>query len=110
LSRALAMLQRELAWQILPDGGHIARNPSVHHDVLRDLVAIRQSCLAGGLEMPETLQHAIDRMAPMLRFFRHGDGGLALFHGSREMELGAPDLTLLRADAKGAPLASAPHS
>jgi hypothetical protein len=31
---------------------------------------------------PAELIAAIDRMAPMLRFFRHGDGGLALFNGS----------------------------
>ena len=27
---------------------------------------------------------AIDRMAPTLRFFRYGDGGLALFNGAWE--------------------------
>ena len=35
-------------------------------------------------EPPHVLRTARDRIAPMLRFFRHGDGGLALFQGGRE--------------------------
>jgi len=49
-------------------------------------------------------------MAPMLRFFRHGDGALALFNDSIENEAWLIDLALAQADAKGKPLASAPHS
>ena len=53
---------------------------------------------------------AIERMAPVLRMFQAGDGGLALFNDSDEGPAGAVDLTLLRADAKAKALASAPQS
>jgi len=46
----------------------------------------------------------------MLRFFRHGDGGLALFNDSMESESWLVDMVLTRADAKGKPLSTAPHS
>jgi uncharacterized heparinase superfamily protein len=49
-------------------------------------------------------------MMPMLRFFRHGDGNFALFNG---MGPTAPELlatVLAYDDARGAPLANAPHS
>jgi len=56
------------------------------------------------------LVNAIDRMAPMLRFFRHGDGGLALFNGSGEDDPATIDRVLELGDADGQPLAGAPHS
>ncbi len=45
---------------------------------------------------PAELVAAIDRMAPMLRFFRHGDGGLALFNGTWEGDRRMIDLVLAR--------------
>lgn len=110
LRRALAHLESELAHQILSDGGHVERSPAQQFAVLRDLVDIRAVLQAGGFEVPQTLQNAIDRMAPMLRFFRHGDGGLALFNDSGEGEAWLVDMVLTRAEAPGKPLASAPHS
>jgi uncharacterized heparinase superfamily protein len=56
------------------------------------------------------LLNAIDRMMPMLRFFRHGDGNFGLFNG---MGPTPPDLlaTLLAYDdARGTPVANAAHS
>lgn len=80
-SRALHPLERELERQVLADGGHVARSP--HHllTVLRDLLEVRAALAAGQQEIPEPLQQAIDRMGPMLRYLRHGDGGLARFNG-----------------------------
>ncbi len=108
--QGLRLLERELEAQILGDGGHVARNPSVLMAVLRDLVALRGALVAAEQEVPVGLQNAIDRMGPMLRFFRHGDGGLALFNGGREHADGAVDVTLAKAEARGKPLHSAPHS
>ena len=51
--------------------------------LLRHLVDLRAVLRAAKAEVPEALQHAIDRMAPALRFFRHGDGALALCGGIR---------------------------
>lgn len=110
LRRTLARLERELDRQVLGDGGHIERSPAQQFAVLRDLVDIRAVLLAGGHDVPHMLQRSIDRMAPMLRFFRHGDGGLALFNDSGEGEAWLVDMVLTRAEAPGKPFASAPHS
>jgi len=107
---ALRMLDRELPRQILPDGGHVERNPSVQMRVLRDLIDMRAVLRVARVEVPESLQHAIDRMTPTLRFFRHADGGLALFNGGREEDTALVDTVLAQADARGRPLKSAPHS
>lgn len=109
-TRTLALLAREMTRQVLPDGGHIERCPSRTRAVLRDLVDLRGALLAAQQPVPEELLNAIDRMAPMLRFFRLGDGGLALFNSGSEGEPWLTDLVLSRAEAKGKPLAAAPHS
>ena len=79
--RATRVLGRELDRQVLPDGGHVGRNPKVVLELLLDLLPLRQAYLARGLEPPEALMRAIDRIPPMLRLLRHGDGTLALFNG-----------------------------
>ena len=75
------LLTEELDRQILPDGGHISRNPEILLDLLPDLLPLRQAYAARGQQPPVQLLNAIDRMLPMLRLFRHGDGTLALFNG-----------------------------
>ncbi len=110
LARVLRRLETELARQILPDGGHVERSPALQFRVLRDLVDIRTTLGAARIAPPESVQEAIDRMAPMLRFFRHRDGGLALFNDSREGDPDALDLVLAQADARGRPPRNAPHT
>lgn len=110
LAQALKLLDRELAAQILPDGGHVERSPLLHLTLLRHLIDLRAALGAARVGMPEALQHAIDRMTPALRFFRHGDGGLALFNGSQEGDTRLIDAVLAQADARGRPLKSAPHT
>ena len=110
LKRALRLLEKELVRQVLGDGGHFERSPSLQLSILRDLVDIRATLIAAHRDVPATLQSAIDRMAPMGQFFRHGDGGVALFDDSNEEQAWLIDMVLTRADAKGKPLASAPHS
>ena len=110
LDRGLARLARETDRQIGADGGHLSRRPDGQMQALRDLVAAREAVRAAGRETPDPLQVAIDRMGPMLRAFRHGDGGLALFNGGFEAAAEAVDLTLARADARGKALDNAPHA
>src|SRR5438270_5048488 len=103
-------LMEELDRQILPDGGHISRNPTALIELLLDLLPLKQAFSARNVPPPPALLNAIDRMMPMLRFFRHGDGNFALLNG---MGPTAPDLlatVLAYDDARGAPLANAPHS
>jgi uncharacterized heparinase superfamily protein len=107
---ATHLLTRELSRQLLADGGHIARNPQTIIDLLLELLPLRQAYAARGTQMPTVLINAIDRIVPMLRLFRHGDGSLALFNG---MSVTQPELvaTLLTYDdARGRALLNAPYS
>ena len=103
-------LKQELDQQILPDGGHISRDPGAIIEILLELLPLRQAFASRNIAPPQALQNAIDRMMPMLRFFRHSEGTFAHFNG-----MGATPadllLTLLAYDeARGAPFANAPYS
>ena len=110
LERWLALLGDTLEAQVLADGGHIERCPELQASVLRDLVDIRAALGAGQQEIPEPLQNAIDRMAPMLRYFRLGDGGLARFNGGGAGDPATIDAVLARTAPRGKAAARAPHS
>ncbi|WP_029030171.1 heparinase II/III family protein [Salinarimonas rosea] len=79
---ATKVLARELDRQVLADGGHVGRNPRTVLDLLLDLLPLKQVYLARGVDPPEALIRAIDRMPPMLRLLRHGDGTLSHFNGT----------------------------
>ena len=101
LGKALRACERELAGQVLPDGGHVSRSPSLQLQVLQDLVDLRAVLRGTARPVPDRLQEAIERMAPMLRFFRHGDRRLALFNDSLEEDGVLIDLVLTRSEGKG---------
>ena len=101
LARTLAALERETGAQFFADGGHRSRSPSVQLRVLRDLVDIRSMLRAQKIEPPRALQETIERAAPMLRMFRHGDRRLALFNDSLEEDGLLIDLLLTQSETKG---------
>jgi uncharacterized heparinase superfamily protein len=107
---ATKRLNDELVRQILPDGGHISRNPGALIELLVDLLPLRTAFSARNIAPPPALLNAIDRMMPMLRFFRHGDGNFALFNGMGPTRTDLLTTILAYDDARGAPLANAPHS
>jgi uncharacterized heparinase superfamily protein len=107
---AAELLSEELSRQILPDGGHISRNPGALIGVLLDLLPLRQLFAARNVPPPPALLNAIDRMMPMLRFFRHGDGHFALFNGMGPTPTDLLTTILAYDDARGTPVANAPHS
>ena len=100
----------ELRRQILPDGGHISRNPGALIELLVDLLPLRQLFSARHLQPPQALNNAIDRMMPMLRFFRHADGNFAQFNGMGPTPVDLLATVLAYDDARGAPVSNAPHS
>jgi uncharacterized heparinase superfamily protein len=103
-------LSQEIERQILPDGGHIGRNPGAVIELLLEFLPLRQAFAARNVAPPQALLNAIDRMMPMLRFFRHSEGTFAHFNG---MGATPADLlfTLLAYDeTRGAPLSQAPYS
>ncbi|WJR82019.1 heparinase II/III family protein [Bradyrhizobium sp. NP1] len=107
---ATRKLSDELQRQILPDGGHISRNPGAIIELLIDLLPLRQTFAARNIAPPPALLNAIDRMMPMLRFFRHGDGSFALFNGMSATPSDLLATLLAYDDARGAPMASMPHT
>lgn len=110
LKRYEADLSDELDQQILPDGGHVSRNPRILIELLLDLLPLRETLSARGLEPPRSVIMAIERMMPHLRLFRHGDGALALFNG---MSVTPPDLMATLAaydDARAGPIVHAAYS
>jgi uncharacterized heparinase superfamily protein len=103
-------LSSEIERQILPDGGHVSRDPGAIIELLLELLPLRQAFAARRIAPPSALLNAIERMMPMLRFFRHADGTFAHFNG-----MGATPadllLTLLAYDeTRGAPLSNASYS
>ncbi len=110
LARVMRVLERELSVQILPDGGHVSRSPSLQLQVLQDLVDTRAALRAAQIEVPGAVKDAIERMAPMLRFFRHGDRRLALFNDSLEEDGVLIDLVLTRSETKGRAPSHAPDT
>ena len=75
-----------------------------------DLLPLKQAFTSRNIAPPPALLNAIDRMMPMLRFFRHGDGNFALFNGMGPTPTDVLTTILAYDDARGAPLSNAPHS
>lgn len=108
--QGLDRLDAELQAQILPDGGHVSRNPAALVEILVDLLPLRQALIARGLVPSETLLNAVDRMMPMLRFFRHGDSAFAHFNGVASSAGGLVATLISYDEALGAPASSAIYS
>jgi len=75
-------LDLEFDSQILPDGGHVSRNPMVLIELLTNLLPLRQTYVNLGQKPPRSMVAGMDRMFSALRFFRHSNGELALFNGA----------------------------
>lgn len=110
LFSGLTRLEEEIARQILPDGGHISRSPEALLAAYRHIVMVMEALDAAHEEPPHALRNAHDRMAPMLRFFRHGDGALALFNGGGEGDPRTLAALLARDGVRGQPFHHARHS
>lgn len=101
LARALRFLPQEILRQVLPDGCHVERSPAAQLGALQDLTEIRALLQASQTQPPPALSGAIERMAMALRVMRHGDGGLALFNGSKEESSSLVDIALTQAGRGG---------
>jgi len=104
LDQSLTRLSRFLKRYVLHDGVVAERAPHVQLAVLRHLLDVREALASAEHKPPAELLAAIERLAPMMRFFRHGDGGLALFNGASEGDRALIDLVLARSGSgEGAP-------
>ncbi len=109
LEQACSGILHQIREQILPDGGHISRSPQATFEFLQCLVDLRAALIFAGTELPEELQHAIDRIAPAVKFFRHGDGVLAQFNGGQAGNAHLCEITLMHSGARGKAMESLPH-
>lgn len=88
VQRSARRLKRELAVQVLPDGGHYERSPSYHCQVLADLVDVRDLLEAAGRPAIDGLEQAVAAMRRWLGAMLLPDGDVPLFN----------DCTLVGAD------------
>ncbi len=107
LEHTLSRLARFVKRYVLHDGIVAERAPHLQLAVLRHLLDVRAALVSAERRGPAELVAAIDRLAPMLRFFRHGDGGLALFNGAWEADRTLIDLVLARSgSSESAPMSA----
>lgn len=102
----LAELQR----QILPDGGHISRNPGVLVELMLDLLPLNQCFAARSRVAPPALGETLRRMLAMLKYMRLGDGMLARFNGMGVASPARLATVLAYDDHTGVKLEAAPAS
>lgn len=110
LERYGKRLERALAWQIHGDGGHVSRNPQALLDLLTVLLPLRALYVDRAIPPPSGLLLAIERMLPMLRFFQHRDGTLALMNGMGPTDRDTLANIFAADDVKGRPALEAQSS
>jgi uncharacterized heparinase superfamily protein len=104
LEATMNSLYQSLVHQLLEDGMHVSGNPLTQALLLKSLVGIRSNLRQGNIyEEYPFIQGAMEKMAPMLRFFRHGDGGLGIFNGGEESLPEVVDMILSQSDARSRP-------
>jgi uncharacterized heparinase superfamily protein len=110
VSTYLPIFSAELEQQILPDGGHISRNPAILIELLLEFLPLKQCFLARSRETPEVLNSAINRLMGMIRFLRLGDGSIARFNGIGATRSDLAAAVLAYADDDAMPHLYAPDS
>jgi len=100
-------LVAELRRQILPDGGHMSRNPGLLVELLLDLLPLNQCFIARDREPPPVLIEVLARMQTMIRYLRLGDGMIARFNGAGIPAAAGLGIILAYGDASTLPLGEA---
>ena len=83
------------------DGMYKSRRVDHQLSILRDLIDIRSLLKLIGHEVPRDLQQNINLIAPVIRLFRHGDGGLAGLGDGEQVSRQTVDMALSIADVRG---------
>ena len=99
LDRGMAILARQMAEQILPDGGHFERSPMIHALVVEDMLDLINLSRTHGNALPEehrpfaaTWPEIAAGMRRYLALLCHPDGDIAFFNDA------ARGIALLPAD------------
>ncbi len=80
IKKAVGRLARQLAVQILPDGGHFELSPSYHCQVLADLIDIDALLTASGRPPIAGVKHGIEQMRTWLGAMVMPDGDVPQFN------------------------------
>jgi uncharacterized heparinase superfamily protein len=99
---ALALLDRQVHEQILPDGCHYERSPMYHAVCLEDLVDLHALLGEGA---PSWLTDAVRRAAGFLETVQLGDGDIALLGDAWRGEVSVPTLLAEARGVAGTPIA-----
>jgi uncharacterized heparinase superfamily protein len=104
--KGLALVRRELAEQLLPDGGHFERSPMYHALMVEDLVDLVQLAQvypdAFSRADVDTWTAAISRMLHWLQVMSHPDGEISFFNdAAMGIAPGLEDLTRYARDVIG---------
>ncbi len=94
---------------VLADGGIADGHPESLLRLLLQMIPLRAAMQRAHEPIPASLNAAIERMLPMLRMLRHGNGALAQLRGSQSHRE-ATDIVLQQDEVQGAPLTLARHS
>lgn len=84
LDQLVGRLETETSAQILPDGGHVQRSPSLGLAALFDFLTLADLFERSGRTAPEFITRFIPRMGAMVQFFRSGDRALEPFNNGDE--------------------------
>ena len=96
----LKLYRKELIAQMLSDGGHISRSPAYLLKILQQLIELRSALHHAKIAVPEEVTRAIERGVPLLKFFRHGDHGLAQFYHAVEGDQLLIDAVVTKSNAQ----------
>ncbi len=110
LAAAAQAFSAELDLQILPDGGHVSRNPAVLVTLLLDFLPLRQCFVTRDRPLPAGFDGAVRRMLRMLQYLRLGTGRIAQFNGVSAQAIDALSTVLAYDDKALDPITSAPQS
>lgn len=100
LKYCITLLLEEIDKQLLSDGSHYLKSPSKHLEFLRNLIDIKYFLSRSKKTMPIELNNAIEKMASVLKSYRHGDGSLATFNDSQPIDKIVIDQIILRSNSK----------
>jgi uncharacterized heparinase superfamily protein len=110
LDYGLEAIAYEAELQILQDGGHISRSADTLLKAVMLLTDIRSAIIGAGYPLPHSVQHALDRAIPALRFFRYPDKGFGAFHATQTCENQDLERIIIQTGAKGRVPKSLPSS
>lgn len=101
IEQGLAILKTYTPKLILSDGGYVTRSPADLVEAIMILLDTRAALKAGNYPVHPTIEQALDRALPAMRFFRYVDRRMAVFHGTQEGSEALLSLIIKRAGVRG---------